>query len=246
MINRKYKRNKGLKFVWVIIGIFFMLWTFYSYQAHGVGDEYIQSNNNLQVNDTNDFYSFTPTKKFQDVFIFFPGALVDPKAYVPLCRKIAANNIQVYLIKMPWRLASGGYNKPKKLHLFSDKTKTYILAGHSLGGKMAAQFAFENPTLIDKLILLGTTHPRNFSLANTKLKVLKIYGSKDGIADEKSIFSNKSKLPNTTQFVKLDGANHSQFAYYGFQFGDSQAIIDRDKQQAEILKTIVTFLKEKE
>ncbi|HSD06611.1 alpha/beta hydrolase [Flavobacterium sp.] len=244
MMIRKYKRNKVLKFIWVPIGIVFMLWSFYCYQAHGVGEQYFESDSSIQVNDTDDFYSFTPTKKFQDVFIFYPGALVDPKAYVPLCRKIAANNIQVYLIKMPWRLASVGYNKPKELHLFNDKTKIYILAGHSLGGKMAAQFAFENPTLINKLILLGTTHPRNFSLNTRKMAVLKIYGSKDGIADEKSIFNNKSKLPITAEFVKLDGANHSQFGYYGFQFGDNQAILDRDKQQAEILKTIMAFLNE--
>ncbi len=67
---------------------------------------------------------------------------------------------------------------------------------------------------MDKLILIGTSHPRDISLANTKFPILKIYGSKDGVADEKSILINKSKLPATAKFVRIDGANHSQFGYY--------------------------------
>lgn len=90
----------------------------------------------------------------------------------------------MYLIKIPWRLASKGYNRPKELALFSDTTRIYILAGHSQGAKIAAQFVYENPTLTDELILIGTTHPGDISLANSKIPIMKIYGSKDGVADE--------------------------------------------------------------
>ena len=170
--------------------------------------------------------------------------MVDPKAYLPLCRKIAQNNIKVYLIKMPWRLAANGYNKPKELNLFKDRSKKYILAGHSQGAKMAAQFVFENPNLINKLILIGTTHPRDISLSNLEIPILKIYGSKDGVADEKSIIANKSKLPITAKFVRIEGANHSQFGYYGFQLGDNKAEISREQQQKTTLNSILQFLKD--
>jgi pimeloyl-ACP methyl ester carboxylesterase len=126
---------------------------------------------------------------------------------------------------MPWRLASNGYNKPKELQLFSDSTKTYILSGHSQGAKMAAQFVYENPDLVDKLILIGTTHPRDISLANLNIPVLKIYGSNDGVADEKSILENRSKLPESAKLVRIEGANHSQFGYYGFQLETTVLIL---------------------
>jgi pimeloyl-ACP methyl ester carboxylesterase len=145
---------------------------------------------------------------------------------------------------MPWRLASRGYNMPKELHLFDDSTKIYILAGHSQGAKMAGQFVFENPTLISKLILIGTTHPRDISLANSEIPILKIYGSKDGVANEKSIIDNKSKLPETAKFVKIEGANHAQFGYYGTQLGDNTATISRQQQQEETLKSIMEFIRQ--
>jgi len=244
MPRKKWTIKRIVKTIWISAALIFTFWLFYSYQSKGVDKAFLQSSETIKVEQSSDFYSFEPVKAFKEVLIFFPGAMVDPKAYVPLCRKIANNNIKVYLIKMPWRLASKGYNIPKELNLFSDTTRIYILAGHSQGAKMAAQFVYENPTLIDKLILIGTTHPRDISLASSTIPIMKIYGSKDGVADEKSIMDNKPKLPATAKFVKIDGANHAQFGYYGFQLGDNTATISREQQQAETLKDIMEFVKQ--
>lgn len=243
MTKKKWTVKKIIVTIWMTIGIVFTCWLFYSYQSHGVDEQLLQNSSIVTIDITDDFYSFTPIKESKNIVIFYPGAMVAPKAYVPLCRKIAENNIKVYLIKMPWRLASKGYNKPKELNLFKDTTKTYILSGHSQGAKMAAQFVYENPYLINKLILIGTSHPRDISLANSRISILKIYGSNDGLADEKSIQDNKSKLPKTTLFAQIDGANHSQFGYYGFQLGDNKASINREQQQEETLKCILDFIR---
>ena len=241
-MKKKYTLKRILKTIWITVGILFTLWMFYSYESHGVDESLFQNTNLVKVEETDDYYLFTPKKQFKNVVTFYPGAMVETEAYVPLCRKLADNNIQVYLIKMPWRLASKGYNKPKELSLFKDTTKNYILAGHSQGGKMAAQFVKENPDLIQKLILIGTTHPRDISLAESKIPIMKIYGSNDGVADERTIFKNKSKLPVSTKFIKIEGANHGQFGYYGFQLGDDSASISREKQQEQTLKNILEFI----
>jgi len=242
MTKEKWTLKRIIKTTWITTGVVFILWLFYSYQSHGVDNLLLKNDIGINIENTDEFYSFTPQGDFKDIFIFYPGAMVEPKAYIPLCRKIAENKIKVYLIKMPWRLASIGYNIPKKLNLFNDTATTYILAGHSLGAKMAAQFVFENPGLIDKLILIGTTHPIDISLADNNIPILKIYGSKDGVADERSILDNKSKLPGTTKFVRIAGANHSQFGYYGFQLGDEKAGIDREQQLTEMVRIILGFI----
>lgn len=219
-----------------------MSWLFYSYQSHGIDKNIFESNSITQARENDDFYSFTPTTKYKKVIIFYPGALVDPKAYAPLCRKISDNGYKVLLIKMPWRLAKNGYNKPKEQSFFKDSTKQYILAGHSQGAKMAAQFVYENPTLIDKLILIATTHPRDIDLSNVNIPILKICGSKDGIAKVADINKNKSKLPPETKYVSIRGANHAQFGYYGFQLGDDKAGITRAQQQKVTLANILSFI----
>jgi len=242
-MKKKRAILKTLKRIWFFLAISFTIWLFYSSQSKGVPDAALESNDKIAIKDNEKYFLFQPKQSTDKVFIFYPGAMVDPKAYVPLCRKVAENGIKVYLIKMPWRLASKGYQLPKQLGLLSDTTKTYILAGHSQGGKMAAQFVYENPGLIDKLIVIGTTHPRDISLADSTIPILKIYGSDDGVADEATIFKNKSKLPANTQFIKIEGGNHAQFGYYGYQLGDNTARISREKQQSETLKCILQFIK---
>jgi hypothetical protein len=242
-MKKKRPIIKIFKRIWLTLAILFTIWLFYSSQSHGVPDDDFESNDKIRVENNENYFLFEPKQNFDKVFIFYPGALVDPKAYVPLCRKISENGIKVYLIKMPWRLATNGYELPVKLGLLDDKSKTYILSGHSQGGKMAAQFVKENPGLIDKLILIGTTHPRDISLVDTKIPILKIYGSNDGVADEKTIFKNKPKLPAAAKFVKIEGGNHSQFGYYGFQLGDNSAGISREQQQSETLQYILEFIK---
>jgi triacylglycerol esterase/lipase EstA (alpha/beta hydrolase family) len=239
----RWTTRKILRFIWVLLGISFTVWMWYNYQAKGVQQTVFESNAQVQIKETKDAVSFTPTHPYQKVFIFYPGALADPYAYAPLCRTIADSGYKVWLVKMPWRLASKGYNKPKELGLLNDTTKQYILAGHSQGAKMAAQFVYENPGLIDRLILLGTTHPRDIDLSKAQIPILKIAGSKDGVASMKDIILNKSKLPSTTKYVVIEGANHAQFGYYGWQLGDGKATITRAQQQQMVIDSILAFIK---
>jgi hypothetical protein len=231
--------------IWLTLGIGFTVWMFYSYQSKGVDQSVFKSSSTVEVAENKDLYSFTPTHSYQNVFIFYPGALVDPEAYVPLCRKIADNGCKALLIKMPWRLAQLGYKKPIELNLFADTTKQYILAGHSQGGKMAAQFVYENPALIGKLILIATTHPRDIDLSKAVIPIMKIYGSEDGVADSEAVNKNKPRLPAATKYVLIKGANHAQFGYYGFQLGDNKAGITREEQQQITLNNILSFINTK-
>ena len=150
--------------IWMVCGISFFLWTLASMNANGVSEAVFQSNTEVRVVQTSDILTFTPTQPYKKVVIFYPGALVDPDAYAPLCRKIAQDGHQAILCKMPWRLATKGYRKIKETGVLDDSAKQYVLIGHSQGGKKAAQFVYENPGLIHQLALLGTSHPRDIEV----------------------------------------------------------------------------------
>jgi len=237
------KNNRSrLFYLWLIFGIGFMCWLIYSYQSKGIDKAVFENKSTVGILETEDLISFTPKSGFHTVLIFFPGALVQAKSYAQLCRKIADNGYKVILIKMPWRLANYGYNKPLELNLLADTTLQYILAGHSQGAKMAAQFVYENPGLIDKLILIATTHPRDIDLSQVKIPVMKVYGTEDGVATVNEINKNRAKLPANANFVLIEGANHAQFGNYGFQLGDHKAKISRERQQKITLENISSFI----
>jgi poly(3-hydroxybutyrate) depolymerase len=116
------------------------------------------------------------------------------------------------------------------------------LAGHSRGAALAAELAGPHAAAFRGLVLIGTTHPKAQSLATLPLAVTKIYGTRDCVADTTAIQANAPLLPRTTRWVRLEGANHSQFGWYGRQLGDCDATMTRREQQAQTRAAIIGVL----
>ncbi len=113
-----------------------------------------------------------------------------------------------------------------------------MIAGHSLGGVFAARFARDYPDLTDGLVLIGTSHPRDFDLSQRSIPVTKILGTRDGLASEEEIRRNASNLPKSTRWVRIEGGNHAQFGWYGVQIGDNLATISRADQQEQAARAV--------
>lgn len=194
-------------------------------------------------------WGFVPadTDPAQAGVVFIPGALVDPVAYAPLLHAVAAKGHPVYLFDLPWRGAFGqadGEDFLKRVRSLMEKSpRPWVAAGHSRGAKIAALLARRPPQPMTGLILIGSTHPRDFSLADTRLAVTKIYGTADGVASADDVLANAALLPAKTRWVAIEGGNHHQFGYYGFQPGDHFASITRDEQQAATLAAVLSALK---
>lgn len=88
-------------------------------------------------------------------------------------------------------------------------------------------------------MLIGTSHPREFSLADLKIPVAKIIGTRDGLAGIAKCEETRRHLPATTRWITIDGGSHSQFGCYGFQPGDKTAKISREKQQEIMIQAVL-------
>jgi hypothetical protein len=74
--------------------------------------------------------------------------------------------------------------------------------------------------------------------------VTKISGTNDGLATRKEVEQNNHKLPGSTNWIWIQGGNHSQFGWYGFQPGDYRATISPSSQREQMLRAILTALRE--
>ena len=92
------------------------------------------------------------------------------------------------------------------------------------------------------LALIGTTHPRDVDLYHSKIPVLKIYGTQDCVATVARVMANARLLPPSTTWVRIEGGNHRQFGYYGYQLGDCGATISRESQQRQTAAALISFL----
>lgn len=121
---------------------------------------------------------------------------------------------------------------------FPDLEHWYI-AGHSLGGAMAANYTATHSEDYDGLILLAAYSTKD--LTQTSLRVLSIYGSEDSVLNRDSYEKDWANLPADTTEVILGGGCHAQFGGYGPQDGDGIPSISSEEQIRQTAEAIAAF-----
>ncbi len=239
--------------IWITTGLsvtaVFVTWSLLAFRATGEAVAALDSDARVRVSSSDLGWTFTPSGEVHATgLLFFSGAMVDPRAYAPLLRQVAEAGHTVLLVRLPRRGVFGGADGPEVLNrgvmatLAAPFVRTWTVAGHSKGGLVAARLARTDAPSLVGLVLIGTSHPRDFSLANTRLAVTRIYGTRDTVADVEKLEANRRNLPAEMTDVRIDGGNHSQFGYYGFQPGDWPATISREEQQRRTLQALLTAL----
>lgn len=164
--------------------------------------------------------------------VFYPGAKVDERSYLPFLRRIVDGGLEVHVMKMPWRMAFLDISAADKV-IAQTEENSIILMGHSLGGAMASRYAANNPDKVKGLILLGA-----YPYGEYNGPTLSLAGSLESSVIKKNQVSKVEKL----QFVIIPGANHAQFGNYGRQSGDPEAQISREEQQQKASGLILDFV----
>ena len=148
-------------------------------------------------------------------------------------------SILCILPKMPFHLAVFDINAADTYIPQFPEISHWYVGGHSLGGSMAASYAAKNSEKLEGLILLASYSASD--LSQSGLKVLSIFGSRDGVLNKDSYHSSRSNLPADFSELMLSGGNHAGFGYYGPQKGDETAGITPEQQQTETAHAVAEF-----
>jgi alpha/beta hydrolase family protein len=211
----------------------------------GFAPSVLQSDDLVVVEQTATALEFRPRARSGPAggFILYPGCPVPVEAYAPLARQMAEHGYSAYVMRVAYRCATAETQQQALFDhtdaLIRSAGIRWVLGGHSRGGALAAQYVFGHPAAVSALVLIGTTSPRDLSLAGLHIPVVKVLGTRDGVAREDVAVQYAALLPPTTRWVRIQGGNHIQFAYYRFQLWDRRATISREAQQAQTLQAIL-------
>lgn len=245
VVLRRIRRT----FIAVVLFVFVATPAYVRFAFHpaGFGPELLASDARVRVDDRADALVFQPVNDLGDAgLIFYPGCPVPSEAYAPVAHRIAEGGYPVFVMRVPYRCATA---EDQQQHLFAatravigSSRRRWVLAGHSRGAAHASRLLSEEPHVVDGLVLIGTTHPRDVSLTSLSIPVTKIYASLDRVAPEAKVTANASLLPPSTRWVRIEGGNHRQFGSYRYQLFDGSATITRDAQQRQTAEAILTML----
>lgn len=194
---------------------------------------------NVVVTEENGVFTFKPQNATKGI-IFYPGGKVEATAYAPLMYALAEDGILSILVTMPGNLAVLDMNAADGICEQYPEIENWYMAGHSLGGSMAASYIAENSKDFDGIILLASYSTAD--LSNSGLDVLSIYGSNDGVLNMEKYEEYKINLPDDFSEFVIDGGCHAYFGAYGEQDGDKKATITREEQIEITVNEIKQFI----
>ncbi len=172
--------------------------------------------------------------------IFVPGGRVPAEAYLPVLRPLAEQGYAVFVVPVAFNLAFFDPDAPQAVVDAHPTITQWVLAGHSLGGVVAGNYAAAH---LDKVkgLALWASFPQN-DLSATGLAVVSVYGALETSRDAFISADTRAKLPPDTRFVEIAGGNHEQFGLYTGQPNDPPATVSREAQQAQAVQATLALL----
>ena len=172
--------------------------------------------------------------------IVYPGGKVPPEAYGPAAQAIAAEGYLTVITPMPFNLAVFDIDAADRVRAAHPEIDTWVIAGHSLGGSMAAQHVANRPDAYAGIAFWAAYAATD--LAAVDLAASSIYGTLDAGAARMSGSEARAALPPDAAFIPIEGGNHEQMGWYTGQPNDPPATISREDQQAQVVEATVALL----
>jgi len=236
--SRTHSIRRWIRRGFLLWALFSLGWLANSVRTQGVPEAALRTSPTVSVVDGPGRLEFGPAQlAANSALVFICGGGIAPQAYAPLLRPLAESGYAVFVVGLPYRFAPLARHKEevlvrvRRLIAAHAEVSHWVVAGHSLGGALAARLAQADHGLHASFVLIGTTHPKDDDLSALAAPFTKVYASSDGVAPVDRVMATRSLLPPQTRWLEIKGGNHSQFGHYGHQLLDGKASISRDSQQ---------------
>lgn len=211
----------------IITGSFF-IWANDYYPAQDDVVMAMRQDNSIETIDN--LTILTPENESETGIIFYPGAKVEAISYIPLLNQLKNAGYTCVLVEMPFNMAVFDSDAADKVFEILPNIQNWYMAGHSMGGAMASDYASKNQNKIDGLILMGAYIYGDYPPE----KALTIYGTFN--------LDLEKNIDYTENIIKIEGGNHAGFGNYGKQKGDPDATISTQEQQNITVNAIIEFI----
>jgi len=146
--------------------------------------------------------------------VFYPGAACDPRGYAPVLRRVAERGYLVVSVPMPLDMAIFAPGRADEVRAAFPEVQRWVIAGHSMGGAMAAHYAHQHPDDLAGLILWDSRPAGSDTLVELKYPVWHIHrATAEGRPPEK-LEKYRNLFPATSTWVPIPGGIHMYFGSF--------------------------------
>ncbi|KTG28041.1 hypothetical protein AUR66_12400 [Haloferax profundi] len=139
---------------------------------------------------------------------------------------------------MPLNVALLDTDSAERIRAQHPDIQTWFVGGHSLGGVAACQYADSHD--VRGLVLFASYC--NVDVSDESFAALTVTGSADTVLNRANYREAATRLPPDTTTREIEGMNHTQFASYRGQRGDSPASLSYDEAHRRLADLLVPWL----
>lgn len=224
------KKKLGLCITGALLLLIVACWVYLSTGSYVANEEAVAALETSDVSITqldDGTLAFVPNDPKAGL-IFYPGGKVESEAYASLMEAFAQEDILCVLLSMPFDLAVFDVSAADGIQAQYPDVDQWYLAGHSLGGAMAASYAADHTEDYAGLFLLAAYSTED--LTGSGLDVVSLYGSEDLVLNMEKYQEYRANLPEDTLERVIEGGCHAYFGSYGAQDGDGIPTITNEEQ----------------
>jgi pimeloyl-ACP methyl ester carboxylesterase len=161
------------------------------------------------------FLTLQPKQRAQTLgVIFYPGAYVDVRGYLPTLRPVAAAGYRVVIVPMPFELAIFGIDRALDVQRAHPDIAGWAIIGHSVGGAMAAMFASQHPQALTGVIIWDSYPPSIAHLRDYAHPVWLIHRATPAGAPPESFARQRDLFPADSRWAPIRGGVHMNFGSF--------------------------------
>lgn len=176
------------------------------------------------------------------LLVMYVGAPVRPQAYEWLGRALAERGVHTVIPEFFADLAITDTHRADALIARYAAGRPVVLAGHSLGGVMAADYTAAHRDTVRGLVLMASYPQAGVDLTGAPIVALSLLAERDAVADGAKVRAGLAQLPAGSRLETVPGAVHSFFGRYGPQAGDGVPTVSRAQAEATIVRLVGDYL----
>ncbi|MGL5978819.1 MAG: alpha/beta hydrolase [Erysipelotrichaceae bacterium] len=168
--------------------------------------------------------------------VIFPEHRIAKEAYYQTMQVLQESlGVDVYVVDYPLQITWLSSQTLARIQAQAEGITSWVLLGHGAGVDLMLTQATD-----EKLVVVDGIVKRD--LSEYRADILSIYASRSGIVDTQSELASHKLYPSSTQFVTLEGANHSYFADIDVMAEDHVASFNQREQIEKLSETIKSWI----
>lgn len=146
--------------------------------------------------------------------ILYPAAACDVRGYAPVLRRIAERGYLVVGVPMPLNMAVFAPDRADEVRAVFPAVQRWVIAGHAMGGSMAARYAHRHPDDLAGLIIWDAGPAESDTLVDLKYPVWHIHRATADGRPPGTLERYRNLFPATSTWIPVPGGIHMYFGSF--------------------------------